>query len=323
MTANANRSSTAVLLINLGTPDAPEEDAIRRYLKQFLSDPRVVNLPRWLWLPILNLIILRNRPAGLVEKYALIWGTKDGPIRNITNALARRVGSLMPDRQVVAAMTYGEPSVEKAFRELEGADEVVVIPMFPQYAGATTGAVIDALEAASQSVKPTFNLRLVEEYHTHQAYISSIAASIRRAKTFRDATPLVVFSFHGIPQAQAAAGDPYPQQCEATAALVAAELDLPADRWRLTYQSRFGPAPWLTPYTDKTMEALPGDGITDVLVVCPGFSADCLETIEEIRVLNKEIFMEAGGQRFNYVKALNASWDHAAMAVSLTNDHLE
>lgn len=317
------QAKTAIVLVNLGTPDAPDEDSIRRYLKQFLSDPRVVNLPRWLWLSILNLIILRVRPPKLVAKYKLVWGTKDGPIRNITNALAKRVSTLTSGVPVVTAMTYGNPSLSDALRQVSDAERIIVLPLFPQYAGATTGAVQDALEQALANSTSRYMIDFVDEYHTHPGYIDALAVSVEKSKAYRDGTPQLVFSFHGIPKSQADSGDPYPLQCRTTASLVAARLNLPKDRWTLTFQSRFGPAEWLTPYTDVTMESLPGQGIHDVLVVCPGFSVDCLETIEEIKILNRDIFLAAGGKRFTYVKALNASWDHANVIVDIINKYLK
>ena len=308
-------------MVNLGTPDAPDEGSIRRYLKQFLSDPRVVNLPRWLWLSILNLIILRVRPPKLVAKYKLVWGTKDGPIRNITNALAKRVSTLTSGVPVVTAMTYGNPSLSDALRQVSDAERIIVLPLFPQYAGATTGAVQDALEQALANSTSRYMIDFVDEYHTHPGYIDALAVSVEKSKAYRDGTPQLVFSFHGIPKSQADSGDPYPLQCRTTASLVAARLNLPKDRWTLTFQSRFGPAEWLTPYTDVTMESLPGQGIHDVLVVCPGFSVDCLETIEEIKILNRDIFLAAGGKRFTYVKALNASWDHTNVILDIINKY--
>lgn len=305
------------MLVNLGTPDEPEADAIRRYLKEFLSDPRVVDLPRWLWLPILNGIILRTRPRKLVEKYEFIWGTHDGPIRNITAALATRMQSLMPDLKVVSAMTYGSPAIGDVLSDLTDFDNLVVVPLFPQYAGATTGAVHDALDKALASQSNHWRIDFIEDYHTDHGYIDALADSIRRTKAYRDSRPELVFSFHGIPQSQAKKGDPYPEQCQTTASLVAASLGLPSDRWMVTFQSRFGPAPWLQPYTDETMEALPARDTKDVLVVCPGFATDCLETIEEIKLLNREIFMTAGGSSFGYVKALNGSWSHAKLLAAL------
>ncbi|MBT4492893.1 MAG: ferrochelatase [Gammaproteobacteria bacterium] len=305
------KKSTAIVLVNLGTPDGPDEDSIRRYLKQFLSDPRVVDWPRWLWLPILNQIILRTRPAKLVEKYKMIWGTKDGPIRNITHALTNRLQHLMPDVPVHFAMTYGRPSVSETLDQLADVEHILVVPLFPQAAGATTGSVRDAFDRARASRGGQWQVSWINDYCAHPGYIKAIGDSVRRAKSYRNGKPRLVFSFHGIPQSQSRAGDSYADQCQETASLVAANLNLPTDRWMVTYQSRFGPLPWLQPYTDKTLAALPEQGIKDVLVVCPGFSVDCLETIEEIRVLNRDIFLAAGGEGFAYVKALNASWGHA------------
>jgi len=311
------QNKSAILLVNLGTPDRPDEEAIRRYLKQFLSDPRVVDLPRWLWLTILHLVILRTRPATLVEKYQLIWGTKDGPIRNISQALARRLQTLLPDKKVISAMTYGEPSIASAFDKLLDSQHVMVVPLFPQYAGATTGAVQDELDRVLLEREPTWQVDLLNNYHSDPGYIDSLASSIRQSMAFRQRSPKVIFSFHGLPKIQHDRGDPYSLQCQTTASLVAATLNLPSDRWLVTYQSRFGPFAWLKPYTASVMRDLPGQGVKDVLVVCPGFAVDCLETIEEIKVLNRRLFLAAGGETFQYVKALNASWAHAKLLADL------
>ena len=303
-------SRRAIVLVNLGTPEMPEENAIRVYLKQFLSDPRVVDLPRWLWLPILNLIILRARPPKLVEKYNLIWGRKDGPIRNITNALAQRVCETLENTPVYTAMTYGQPSIEHTLSEIDDVDEIIVVPLFAQYAGATTGAVEDAFEGRHPA---SSNMRIIRDYHDDPGYIDALAESIRKNKGFRDMRPHLVFSYHGIPVSQANKDPRYEAQCRRTSKLVAEKLGLSEDGWRVTFQSRFGPAPWLQPYTDETMAGLPGEGKKHVLVVCPGFAVDCLETIEEIKILNRETFLAAGGESFVYVKALNASWAHARL----------
>jgi ferrochelatase len=318
---SVQRDKTAVLLVNLGTPDAPDEESIRRYLKQFLSDPRVVNLPRWLWMPILNLFILRFRPPKLVEKYRLVWGTHDGPIRNITRALGTRLQQ-GNKYKVVTAMTYGAPSVSSALDSLEDFERLIVIPLFPQYAGATTGAVKDALAAALKGREQKWQIDFVEDYYREDDYINAVANSIRHAKSYRDGAPMVVFSFHGIPRSQSDQGDPYTRQCEETAELIVEKLGIARDRWRLTYQSRFGPAEWVRPYTDQTMSELPKQHVRDVLVVCPGFSVDCLETIEEIKVLNQEIFVNAGGETFNYVKALNATQDHVNLMQEIAEKRL-
>ncbi len=311
----------AVILVNLGTPAEPTEPAIRDYLRQFLSDTRVVNLPVWLWQPILRLIILKIRPRKLVAKYRLIWGKRDGPIRNITCALARRVQSLLPGAIVIPAMTYGQPSIADALGKLDGAGSVTLLPLFPQYAGATTGAVRDALERALEQRQDNRRIDVIDNYHADAGYINAVAGSIRQAKQFRDGRPYILFSFHGIPRSQAEDGDPYATQCQATASLVTANLGLSNDRWAVSYQSRFGPAAWLTPYTDKTVAGLPARNIRDLLIVCPGFSVDCLETLEEIKILNRKIFMASGGETFNYVRALNASLPHASLLADMLKNN--
>ena len=352
----------AIVLINLGTPDAPTAHAIRRYLRQFLSDRRVVNLPRWLWLPVLHLFILRLRPRKLVKKYQLIWGTKDGPIRNITLALARRLEARLrcagEALVVEAAMTYGKPSISSLLDRLiaAGVQHITFISLFPQYAGATLGAAEDAIHQALSRLglsaqglsaqdlpaqdlpaqdlpaqdlpaqdlpaqdlpaKTPPDITILKSYPTHPAYITALAESIKKAAAYRRGSPRLVFSFHGIPMAQAEAGDPYAAECHATARLVAAALGLPEERWLLSWQSRFGPAQWLEPSTIDSMRELPRMGVKDVLLVCPGFAVDCLETIEEIRQLNKEAFLNAGGESFNYVRALNATSGHVDVMMAL------
>ena len=310
------------MLVNLGTPDRPDVESIRRYLRQFLSDPRVVALPGWVWLPVLNGIILRTRPAKLVHNYKLIWGRHDGPVRNITRALSRRVQARMPGVKVVSAMTYGSPSVASVLRQLKDVGHIIVLPLFPQYAGATTGAVADELERAVLETGGAQTFELIDNYHDDPGYIEAVANSIASHYAFRKGSPHLVFSFHGIPRVRSDRGDPYAAQCGRTAGLIAAKLGLPDDRWTQSYQSRFGPFPWLTPYTDRAMAQLPKSGVEDLLVVCPGFSVDCLETIEEIRIQNRDIFLAAGGRSFNYVKALNASHRHASCLANLAGRRL-
>ncbi len=305
----------AILIINLGTPSDPSEESIRSYLKQFLSDPRVVDLPRWLWLPILNLIILRVRPRKLVEKYQLIWGSHDGPIRNFTQALANRVQELLGNVPVHNAMTYGQPSVAEAIEKIGDVEEIVVLPLFAQYASATTGAAEDALKAAS--INKHVKIRFIDDYHDDPGYIKALVATINNHKMYKDLSPFILFSFHGIPASQSLKDTRYQEQCLNTSKLIAKQLKISDNQWRTAFQSRFGPLPWLKPYTDKTMESLPSEGIKNVLVICPGFAVDCLETIEEIAVQNRDIFLAAGGESFGYVKALNASWSHAKVIANL------
>ena len=324
----ANGKKTAVILVNLGTPDEPSAPAIKRYLAEFLSDPRVVTLPRAVWLPILHGAILNVRPRKLVQKYKMIWGTHDGPIRNITAALALRVHEQLtredPDRQikVTSAMTYGNPSITSVLNQLcdQGCNDFLFIPLFPQYSSATTGAVFDQVtRALCQRTTPLH--RFLDQYHQHTAYIHALTKSVEAYNRQINEGAFLLFSFHGIPKSQADKGDPYEQQCQATAERVAHALALEKGQWQVSFQSRFGPAQWLKPYTSDVMAALPGQGRKNILVICPGFAVDCLETIEEIKILNRDIFMAAGGKKFSYIKALNATQDHVELIRTLINQH--
>ncbi len=319
----------AVILLNLGTPDAPTAPAIRRYLAEFLSDSRVVSVPHFIWLPILYLFILPFRPRKLVPKYRFIWGTHEGPIRNITRALAEKTQQLLSRRHqesnitVRSAMTYGEPSLEKVIGELDGQGntDFLFLPLYPQYANATTAATLNRVSLALLSGTIP-NFRFTSNYHKHPAYIQALTKSIERYSRYLASGARLIFSFHGIPQAQADRGDPYADQCRRTADLVAHNLGLTDGEWTLAFQSRFGPAKWLHPYTSEVLASLPDEGVSEVLMICPGFATDCLETIEEIGQLNRGIFLRAGGKNFRYVKALNATDDHVAMVADIVDDHL-
>ena len=316
------KGSCALIVVNLGTPDAPDEESIRRFLKQFLSDPRVVDFPRWLWLPILNRIILKNRPKRLVEDYSFIWGGRAGPILEITLSLTKKLQSILPPEiKVITAMTYGNPSIKDAMEEARHFDRIIVLPMFPQYAGATTGAIEDQINASKVELSVENPLQIIKEYHNEPSYIKAISSTIANPKRFSEIDSKLVFSFHGIPQSQSKRGDPYQNQCKKTATLIAEKLGLKTEEWILTFQSRFGPLPWLKPYTDKTMQNLPKLGIRDVTLICPGFSADCLETIQEIDVENREFFLGAGGDSFTYIKALNDTNDHVEMLKTIVLKH--
>ena len=325
---NRDNPKTGILLVNLGTPDEPTAPAIRRYLNEFLSDPRVVDFPRWFWLPILRGIILRVRPPKLVENYELVWGRHDGPIRTITAALAKRVEKKLREMHnaeilVRSAMTYGNPTLKSQLEALrtEGAEQVIVLPMFPQYAGATGGAVWDVLMKAVGKTPPP-DIRFIPHYPTYQPYIDALAASMAPYRDYIESGARVVFSFHSIPVSQVKRGDPYREECFATAEAAAKAAGLREDQWQLTFQSKFGPTPWLEPFTADEMAAFPARGHKKVLVVCPGFATDCLETIEEIRVQNQEIFMEHGGEEFRYCQALNARQIHADAIASLLSEHM-
>ncbi|HUP98464.1 MAG TPA: ferrochelatase [Usitatibacter sp.] len=317
-----------VLLVNLGTPEAPTSGAVRRYLRQFLSDPRVVELPRLLWLPILYFIVLPLRPAKSAAKYAKIW-TRDGsPLRVHTlrqaqilkGSLGERLRALVP---VEAAMRYGEPSIPAGLAQLreKGCDRVLVLPLYPQYAASTTASVEDAVAKALRKWRPAPELRVVRDFHAHRAYAKAIAKNITEYWFKHGRPDRLVLSFHGIPQRAVDRGDPYRSQCLESARLIATELGWNDARTVVTFQSRFGAAQWLQPYTDATLRALGKQGVGRVDVACPGFAADCLETLEEISIEGREAFLEAGGKEFHYIPTTNdtPSWMTALSIVALEN----
>ena len=324
------KEKLGVILVNLGTPDKPEKAAIRRYLAEFLSDPRVVDLPRLLWIPLLHAIILRIRPGRLVANYQMIWGEEDAPIRTFTQKLADKVMHQVsrqhtrPDIVVRSAMTYGNPSLSIVIDDVlnNGASDLLFIPLFPQYSSATTGAVFDKIAASFSRRRWIPSFRLINNYHNHPKYIHAITKSIEVYNDMLEKGTMLIFSFHGIPFSYHEAGDPYPLHCQTTAEQVAYRLALSETQWMLTFQSRFGPARWLQPYTDVTLSELPSRGIKSVLVVCPGFASDCLETLEEIAERGRKTFIEAGGEEFVYIPALNDSEDHSDIISSIVMSHL-
>ncbi|MDF1484030.1 ferrochelatase [Ramlibacter sp. H39-3-26] len=319
----------AVLLCNLGTPDAPTAPALRRYLAQFLSDPRVVEIPPVLWRPILHGVILRTRPAKSAAKYASIWTPEGSPLAVWTarQAVLLRgwLGEAGLRTQVRHAMRYGQPSVASQLDALmaEGIERVLVLPLYPQYSGTTTASVADAVYAWARRTRRLPELRFVNGYHDHPSYIAALAQSVRQ-HWLREGGPadVLVMSFHGIPERTVRLGDPYQRECLATAALLGQALGLAADRVRVTFQSRFGKARWLEPYTEPTLVALAQGGTRRVDVMCPGFTSDCLETLEEINIEVRAAFLRAGGQEFRYVPCLNDSpaWIDALGAIA--QEHL-
>ncbi|MEY1660930.1 ferrochelatase [Isoalcanivorax beigongshangi] len=323
--ANAvfDQPRTAVLLVNLGTPDAPTPAALRRYLKEFLWDPRVVEIPRLPWWLILNLLVLRLRPKRSAAAYRTVWTERGSPLlfhtQDQCDRLREALQAQYPQLEVAFAMRYGSPSLPQELDRLQaaGVDKLIVLPLYPQYSGSTTGSVVDALGAHFRRRRWVPSLHVVGEYHRHPAYIEALAEQVEQYWARHGRGDRLVFSFHGVPERYATAGDPYPVQCHATAALLAARLGLAEDAWQTTFQSRFGKAKWLTPYTDQTMKALPGQGVKHVQLFCPGFSADCLETLEEIAVENRGYFIEAGGERFEYISALNAEPRHINMMAAV------
>jgi ferrochelatase len=304
---------TAVLLCNLGTPDAPTPAALRRYLAQFLGDPRVVEIPRAAWLPILHGIILRTRPAKSAAKYASIWTPEGSPLQVWTTRQAvmlrgwlGEAGCNVPVRH---AMRYGSPSIASQLDALKagGATRILLLPLYPQYSGTTTASLWDAVYAWAGRQRHVPELRFVNRYHDDAGYIDALARGIEAHWQANGRGEQLVMSFHGVPERTARLGDPYQQEARQTAQLLAARLGLAPDRWVLTFQSRFGKAKWLEPYTEPTLVQLAQSGTRQVDVVCPGFTSDCLETLEEINQEARHAFLQAGGQAFHYIPCLNAS----------------
>ena len=304
-----------VLLLNLGTPDATDFWSMRRYLKEFLSDRRVIEVPRWRWWPILNLIILTVRPGPKGRDYAKIWNRElnEGPLKTITRAQAEGLAERLatePRLVVDWAMRYANPSTESRIRALaeQGCDRILLLPLYPQYAAATTATGADEAFRALMQLRWQPALRVAPPWHDDPAYIAALAASMRGALAKLDFVPeAIVASFHGMPLKYLEQGDPYHCQCLKTSRLLREALEHPVARWHTSFQSRFGFDPWLQPYTDETVGRLARDGVRRLAVVAPGFTADCLETLEELDVENRAYFMAGGGERFAYLPALNAS----------------
>ena len=322
-----------LILINLGTPDTPTPGAIRRYLKEFLWDPRVVELPRLLWWLILTTAILPLRPRKIAKSYQSIWTEKGSPLRVISNEQVTKLQAelnkrLGPDAcQVEIAMTYGLPTLDQAWQSLksQGVEKLFVLPLYPQYSATTTAAAFDAINRVFAQERNIPAFRFCRDYHQHPLYINALAERIshhwqEQGDSAEHDTHLL-FSFHGIPQACTDKGDPYEAQCHSTAKAVAKQLQLKDKQWQVSFQSRVGKATWLQPYTDTTVTALGQQGLTRLDVICPGFAVDCLETIEEIEVENRHYYQRAGGSGYHYIKALNASSTHIALLTELVSTH--
>jgi protoporphyrin/coproporphyrin ferrochelatase len=325
---------TGILLVNLGTPDEPTPSAVRRYLKQFLSDTRVVEIPKPIWWLILNLIILNVRPAKSAKKYASIW-TKDGsPLRIYTSRQAQMLRGFLGERiksplKVEYAMRYGNPSMASAIEKLKAAncDNILVLPLYPQYAASTTASTMDELGRVLATMRNVPGIRFVRSFHDHPAYIEAIAKNVLTEwmKIGRPdfATDKLLMTFHGLPKFHLDKGDPYHCQCHKSARLIADALGVKAGDYVVTFQSRFGKAEWLQPYTDKTLEKLGATGIKRVDVICPGFASDCLETLEEIAMEAKETFLHAGGSKFNYIPVANDTQAYVAALTTIAEEHLQ
>ena len=317
-------STTAILLCNLGTPDAPTAAALRRYLAEFLSDARVVEISRLVWLLILHGIILRTRPAKSAAKYASVWTPDGSPLKVWTQKQATMLRGYLGQRghtvEVRYAMRYGNPSIASQLDALkaDGVTRVLILPAYPQYSATTTASVFDAVYTWAADVRRLPEFRFLNHYHDVPGYIDALAASIQAHWQTHGQAEKLVMSFHGVPERTLQLGDPYHCECYKTARLLAEKLALPKERYQLTFQSRFGKAKWLEPYTEPTLVKMARDGVKSVDVVCPGFTGDCLETLEEINMEAREAFMHAGGQKFNYIACLNDSpvWISALAAIS-------
>jgi protoporphyrin/coproporphyrin ferrochelatase len=321
--------AVGVLVANLGTPDAPTSPALRRYLREFLLDPRVIEVNRALWWTILHLLVLTTRPPKSAALYRKVWTAEGSPLLVITRrqaaalaaALAAEIGSPI---HVAVGMRYGNPSIRAGLRELgeKGCRRILVLPMYPQYAAVTTGSTFDAVAAELATWRWVPDLRTIHSYHDRPGYVDALAATIREAWAAGGEAEKLLFSFHGIPERYFAAGDPYYCHCQKTARLVAERLALPRERWEISFQSLFGREEWLKPYSSETIKAMARSGVRSLDVVCPGFSADCLETIEEIDGENRELFLHAGGERYRYVPALNDRPDHIRTLAGLCLENL-
>ena len=317
------QAKIGVVLANVGTPSAPTPKAVKKFLKQFLSDKRVVDLNPLLWKPLLNCVVLPQRSRKVANKYDQIW-QQDSPLREISQQQALALQTKLGDGFCVEiGMTYGEPSILQALENLQnqGCKKIVFVPLYPQYSTTTTAAAFDQLERTLTKT-PDLNIRSVTAYFDHPIYIQALAQTIEEHWQTNGKAQKLLISFHGIPQRYANNGDPYPQHCEVTAKLLAQRLNLAVDQWQICYQSRFGKEPWLMPYTDEVLQNLAAQGVEDVQIICPAFAADCLETLEEIAVECATQFKAAGGKKFSYIPALNATAQHIYLLADLIDELL-
>ena len=319
-----------VILCNLGTPDAPQTPELRRYLKEFLSDPRVVEVPRLIWWLILNGVILRIRPRRSAKLYRSVWSEGGSPlmvhsqaqVAGVKKIIAKKYGDEVP---VVLGMRYGNPSMQSAIEKLIAMNvrNITVLPLYPQYSGATTGSTFDALAKTMTRLRWVPELHFVGGYHQSDGYIDALCKSINKHVKAHGQPDKLLFSYHGTPERYLKKGDPYHCFCHQTTRLVRERLGWQEDQIMTTFQSRFGREPWLQPYTDKILEALPKDGIKRIAVICPGFASDCLETIEEINMEGRDSFIEAGGDQFHYIPCLNDDPAHIKALAKIVDQQLK
>lgn len=313
-----NDKKQGVLLVNLGTPDEPTAPAVKRFLSQFLHDKRVVDMTRWLWCPLLHGAILPIRAPKVAKLYQSVWMDDGSPLMVYSKRQVEKLRKRV-DIPVELGMTYGNPSLQAGVETLlaQGVEEVIVLPLYPQYSGTTTAAVSDGLTKAFKNIPVMPAYRFIRDYHDHPLYIKALAESVRRVWEQKGKGDYLLCSYHGIPKRYADNGDIYPNHCDRTTTLLARELGLEPNQIGMTYQSRFGREEWLQPYTDKTLETLPGKGIKNLDIMSPAFSSDCLETLEEISEECRDIFMENGGSRFNFIPCLNDDDLHIEMMAEL------
>lgn len=336
MTIAPPPKKTALILLNLGTPDEPTTSAVRRYLREFLSDQRVVEIPKLPWQIILNLFVLTTRPKRVAHAYSTIWYDKDNgndsPMRAILKEQVRLVGEKLTQDEpakmetvsVHMAMTYGNPGIQQVLPKLakEGIQRFIIFPLYPQYSATSTGAAFDAAMKSLMKLRNVPEVVFIKDYHDNPLFIKALAESVRRFQQQHGKPSKLLMSFHGIPKAFADKGDPYPKQCHTTAKLLAQQLGLTDDEWAVSFQSRFGAQEWLKPYTDELLGEWGVAGEPSVQIMSPAFSADCLETLEELAVLNKENFQTAGGGEYDYIPALNTNSEHIAMLCEVVKRYL-
>ena len=317
-------SGVGILVVNLGTPDAPTPAAVRKYLAEFLSDKRVVEIPQFIWKIILHGIVLRVRPKKSAKAYQRVWSDEGSPLMAGTAGLTRKIDQQMKARYgemvtTVVAMRYGNPSIQQGLEQLQakGVGRIIVLPLYPQYSGATTGTVADEVFKQLMRWRWIPELHLMGAYHDDPSYIKAVADSVRQHWQEKGSSDKLLISFHGMPKATLIDGDPYFCQCHKTSRLIAEELQLTSEQWEMAFQSRFGAAEWLKPYAAERWLKLPQEGVKNLTVVCPGFSIDCLETIDEIANEGKEDFIKAGGEHFEYVPCLNDSPDQVMLMMKL------
>lgn len=326
----AAKAKITVILANLGTPDAPDVPAVRQFLKQFLSDQRVIEIPKPLWQLILRLFILPFRPKRVAHAYAMVWNS-DSPMREIllqqVEAVKAALTAQYPEFElnVVPAMTYGNPGIGALLQQLaaDPQDHLILLPLFPQYSATSTAPLYDALAKWIPQQRNLPGLSVIRDYYQHPLFIQSLAQSVRDYQAMHGQPEKLLMSFHGIPQPYADKGDPYAERCRVTAQLLADELGLSAEQWAISFQSRFGKQEWVKPYTDALLQQWGGQGVQSVQVISPAFSADCLETLEELALQNADLFAASGGGSYSYIPALNARADHLQLLSSLLQANLD